>query len=122
MRRETCSSPASACTKWDPPGVASFCTAFFNTTDRIIVVEDTTKDAGFSAHPFVTGPPFVRFYVGARLQVRGETVGTLCAYDLEPSRVDEAQLANLQVLASAVVELLINRVRKLDGGKTGGLQ
>lgn len=93
----------------ESPAETSFCASFFNTTDPVIVVEDLTKDARFMAHPFVAGPPFIRFYASARLEVRGETIGTLCAYDVEPRTVDEEQLENLQVLASAVVEILIKR-------------
>ena len=93
----------------ESPSETSFCASFFTTTDPVIIVEDTTKDARFMAHPLVVGPPFIRFYASARLEVQGETIGTLCAYDMEPRTVDEEQLTNLQVLASAVVELLIKR-------------
>ncbi len=94
----------------ESPAATSFCAAFFETTDPIIVVEDTARDPRFAAHPLVIGPPFIRFYAGARLHLRGQTVGTLCAYDFEPRSVDPGQLDNLQVLAGAVVELLNRRV------------
>lgn len=57
----------------------SFCEAFFHTADDIIVVEDTLLDARFAEHPLVVGGPHIRFYGAARLTVRGQTVGTLCA-------------------------------------------
>ena len=94
----------------ESPVETSFCAAFFSTADEVIVVGDTAKEARLAVHPLVAGPPFIRFYAGARLQVRGQTVGTLCAYDIQPRTVDAAQVRALQALASAVVELLISRV------------
>jgi GAF domain-containing protein len=93
----------------ESPAATSFCAAFLGSDEPVIVVEDTTRDDRFSAHPFVVGPPFIRFYAAARLRVNGQTIGTLCAYDLEPRTIDASEVENLQVLASAVVELLVRR-------------
>lgn len=93
----------------ESPAQTSFCAAFFNTADDVIVVEDTSKEARLASHPLVAGPPFIRFYAGARLRVRGQTVGTLCAYDIRPRSVNAEQVRGLQVLGSAVIELLIHR-------------
>ena len=87
----------------------SFCEAFFHSAQDVIVVEDTTLDPRFSGHPLVVGTPFIRFYAAARLSVRGLTMGTLCAYDLRPRLISTDQLAQMQSLASAVVELLQRR-------------
>lgn len=88
----------------------SFCEAIFHTADDLILVEDTRDDPRFASHPFVAGPPAVRFYTAARLVVDGQTVGTLCAYDLTPRRIDPSQVERLQVLANAVVALLKRRL------------
>ncbi len=93
----------------ESPPATSFCATFFESDDPVIVVEDTTLDRRFATHPFVVGPPFIRFYAAARLRVNGQTIGTLCAYDVEPRTIDAEQVENLQVLASAVVELLGKR-------------
>ena len=87
------------------PAVTSFCEAFFSTARDLIVVEDTLTDARFDAHPMVVGRPFIRFYAAARLTVRGQTVGTLCAYDMRPRQLSADQLDHLRTLASAAVEL-----------------
>lgn len=92
------------------PVVTSFCESFFNTNDDIIVVEDTLKDVRFAEHPFVVGPPLIRFYAAARLVVRQQAVGTLCAYDMQPRQLSLEQLDQLRCMAAAVVELLGNRV------------
>lgn len=92
----------------------SFCEAFFNTGDDMIVASDTTRDARFSSHPLVVGPPHVRFYAAARLSVRGQTVGTLCAYDLRPRQLPQGALSSLQSLANSVVEVLLERQARLQ--------
>jgi GAF domain-containing protein len=91
------------------PAVTSFCEAFFSTTDDLIVVEDTLLDPRLLVHPMVVGRPFIRFYAAARLVVRGQTVGTLCAYDIRPRQLSVDQLDHLRQLASAAVELIGRR-------------
>jgi len=91
------------------PAVTSFCEAFFSTTQDLIVVEDTLLDDRFKVHPKVSGRPFIRFYAAARLTVRGETVGTLCAYDTRPRNLSADQMDHLRMLASAAVELIGGR-------------
>lgn len=93
----------------ESPASASFCEAFFGTTDDMIVVEDTRTDARFATHPLVTGPPHVRFYAAARLAVAGQTLGTLCAYDLAPRKISAAQIDQLRTLTGAAIELLAQR-------------
>jgi GAF domain-containing protein len=96
----------------ESPAATSLCEAFFNTSSDLIVVEDTTLDPRFSAHPFVVGEPFIRFYAAARLVVHGQTIGTLCAYDLKPRTMSAGQLDQLQALARAATELLTKRAAK----------
>jgi GAF domain-containing protein len=98
----------------ESPATTSFCEAFFGSAQDLIVVEDTTADARFSSHPFVTGEPFIRFYAAARLVVRGQTVGTLCAYDVETKKIDPAQVEQLRAMADAVTELLATRAAAPD--------
>jgi len=91
------------------PAETSFCEAFFHTGADLIVVEDTLDDPRFASHPMVVGPPHIRFYAAARLVVRGHTVGTLCAYDVQPRQLTPEQLHHLQLQAGAVVELFSRR-------------
>ena len=94
----------------ESPTETSFCEAFFNTSEKLIVVEDTTENPQFAAHPLVVGEPFVRFYAAARLTVNGHTVGTLCAYDLKPHKITVEQIQQLQAMALSVMELLDKRI------------
>lgn len=91
------------------PAVTSLCEAFFSETRALIVVEDTLEDVRFKVHPKVVGRPFIRFYAAARLRVNGQTVGTLCAYDVQPRQLAPQQIDHLQALANAVVELIGRR-------------
>lgn len=93
----------------ESPADSSFCETFFSTSEDVIVVEDTHESALFSQHPLVVGAPFVRFYAAARLRVNGQTLGTLCAYDMQPRNITPDQVAQLQTLTLAVVELLAQR-------------
>jgi len=91
------------------PVVTSFCEAFFSTTSDLIVVEDTLLDPSLRAHPMVSSRPHIRFYAAARLSVHGETVGTLCAYDIRPRQLPAEQMDQLRTLANAAVELIGRR-------------
>jgi GAF domain-containing protein len=93
----------------ESPSVTSFCEAFFDSADDLIVVEDTLLDPRFVLNPRVSGRPFIRFYAAARLTVRGQTVGTLCAYDVRPRQLSAQQMEHLRTLASAAVDLIGRR-------------
>ncbi len=94
----------------ESPAATSFCERFFYTTDDVIVVNDTTEDALFSTHPLVVGPPYVRFYAAARLAMGGHTLGTLCAYDVKPHDVSDAQIDRLRFLAGNALALIQQRI------------
>ena len=87
----------------------SFCEAFFTSTDDLIVVEDTSLDPRFESHPLVIHHPFIRFYTAARLKLRGHTLGTLCAYDVQPRTLSTDQMGHLQAMAIAATELIYRR-------------
>jgi GAF domain-containing protein len=95
----------------ESPVVNSFCEAFFNTTDDLILVEDTKLDPRFETHPYVLDKPHIRFYASARLMLDGQTVGTLCAYDVRPRQIPMEQLEQMRLLANAVIALLRERTK-----------
>jgi GAF domain-containing protein len=88
------------------PAETSFCETFLRSSVDLIVVDDTALDERFAQHPLVIGEPYVRFYAAARITSAGHTLGTLCAYDLKPRNISVEQIATLQTLATAVIELL----------------
>ncbi|MET0517262.1 MAG: GAF domain-containing protein, partial [Burkholderiaceae bacterium] len=70
----------------------SFC-AHAILADDILMIPDARADERFADNPLVLGPPFIRFYAGAPLQVRpGLRVGTLCLIDSRPRRLDALEL------------------------------
>ncbi|RZJ03854.1 MAG: GAF domain-containing protein [Rubrivivax sp.] len=93
----------------ESPANTSFCEVFFSSHEDVIVVEDTTQDQRFSAHPLVLGAPHVRFYAATRLVVEGHTVGTLCVYDIGAKTVTPAQVERLQDLGHLAMALLQRR-------------
>jgi GAF domain-containing protein len=104
----------------ESPAETSFCEVFFGAADDIVIVNDTLLDSRFSNHPFVLGDPHIRFYAAARLTSNGQTVGTLCAYDLVPKTLSNEQMAQLQTLAAAAMHLLVARNDKSPAPANAG--
>ena len=97
----------------ESPIETSFCESFFNSDKDVIVVPDTLQSEQFRQHSLVTGEPHVRFYAAARLVVNGQTLGTLCAYDLRPRQLSPEQIDHLKALTLSVFELLQSRTNAL---------
>jgi signal transduction histidine kinase len=95
----------------ETPLELSFCVYAVRAKDTL-VVPDARKDARFADNPLVTGPPGIRFYVGAPLITDdGLALGTICAIDYEPRPPpDSAQLESLRRLADCVVSALEQRL------------
>jgi len=93
----------------ESPAETSFCEVFFDTANDVVVVEDTHLNPRFANHPLVAGAPFIRFYAAARLTVGGQTVGTLCAYDIAPRELSGDQMRHLSELAGAAMAVLAAR-------------
>ena len=72
-----------------------------------LLLTDATKDPYFSNHPLVCDTPFLRFYAGVPLSVRGRRIGTLCAVDYTPHLADPTLLDELAGLG-CVIETLID--------------
>jgi PAS domain S-box-containing protein len=76
-------------------------------SDDVTVIEDATQDERVANNPLVTGPPAIRFYAGAPLITPdGFRIGTLCVMDTEPRRFSDATYAQLDDLASMVMDEL----------------
>jgi diguanylate cyclase len=77
---------------------------------RPMVIEDAAQDPRFCGNPLVTGPPFVRAYVGIPLfTLNNQPIGTLCAIDTRARRFDTRHLDTLNELAQVVQELIRHR-------------
>ena len=81
----------------------SFC-AHALVDNKMLVVEDASKDPRFADNPYVTAEAPVRFYAGAPLVMAdGNSLGTLCVVDRKPRKLSPAQLDALAILRGAVV-------------------
>jgi ribonuclease BN (tRNA processing enzyme) len=70
--------------------------------DDVLQVPDLAADHRFADNPAISGTG-LRFYAGAPLVLSdGSRVGTLCIGDLQPRKLDDAQLGELRRLADAV--------------------
>lgn len=91
----------------ETPVGASFCAHTIADRDAPwMVVADALADPRFADNALVKGPPFVRFYAGAPITVRGQRLGALCVLSPEPrARVDETRLKQLTDLAAMAASL-----------------
>jgi len=87
----------------------SFCAhAIMPDAPEVLVIDDASLDARFSANPLVTGYPRVRFYAGAPLihPTTHSRLGTLCIIDGAPRQLSSEQRLKLQQAAAHVVSVL----------------
>ncbi|RSK51056.1 GAF domain-containing DNA-binding protein [Hymenobacter rigui] len=72
--------------------------------DSLYEVEDALADPLFQENELVTGEPHIRFYAGFPLITpEGQALGTICAIDQVPRRLNAAQREALRILAREVV-------------------
>jgi GAF domain-containing protein len=64
----------------------SFCTQVV-AADEMLVIQNASLDERFAANPLVSGPPFIRFYAGVPLRVRGREDETRCRSERCASRM-----------------------------------
>jgi signal transduction histidine kinase/ActR/RegA family two-component response regulator len=83
------------------PRSQAFC-AYTILSDEPFVVEDATTHPLVKDNPLVTGEPHIRFYAGVPLRVGGARLGSLCAIDFVPRRLEPERLADLRTLGDAV--------------------
>lgn len=79
----------------------AFCAHTITKTD-LFIVPDTHKDLDFATNPLVTGPPFVRFYAGVKLEFNGYPMGALCVFDTSPQQFSAQNKAVLRDLGKLV--------------------
>lgn len=84
----------------------SFCQYISEGVD-LLMIPDITKDQRFYDHPFVAGPPYMRFYAGIPLiSQSGTCIGSICVLGLIPKNLTESQKLRFKMLAKRVVEML----------------
>lgn len=99
------------------PRDESFCAHAILEPRRLMLVEDTLRDARFVDHPAVTGELGVRFYAGVPLlDGEGLPLGSLCVFDDRPGTLSGSQAEALRALARQAAHLIELRraARELD--------
>jgi len=93
---------------WDVksiPLIASF-TALLRDEVTPVVVDDTTKDGRFAAHPLVSGPPRVRFFAGVPLLGAGESASMFAVLDAQPRVLSAEHRAIVDILGARAADAL----------------
>ncbi|UOR05226.1 GAF domain-containing DNA-binding protein [Hymenobacter aerilatus] len=98
----------------DLPRNIAFC-SYAMLSEDLLEVEDAAQDANFQYNPLVVGKQKIRFYVGVPLLTpEGYPLGSLCAIDTAPRRLNEQQREALRILAREVVAHLELRRARLQ--------
>ncbi|NKB47900.1 MAG: GAF domain-containing protein [Alphaproteobacteria bacterium] len=90
----------------ETPRDISFCTHAIQ-QDAALIITDALDDPRFRENPLVTGPPYIRFYIGVPLRTPdGHNIGTLCAIDQQPRELSDDDIHILRDLAGLVMDAL----------------
>jgi diguanylate cyclase (GGDEF)-like protein len=97
------------------PREVAFCDHTIRATE-CLQVPDTTLDIRFCTNPVVTGPPYIRSYLGAPLITPdGYALGALCAIDFKPRQFSPAQELVLTSFSELVMsEFELRQVAAID--------
>lgn len=76
----------------------------------MLVIEDARSDPRFAHTALVSGPPYIRFYVGVPLRsAAGLPIGSLCAISPQARKLDETEREAMRDLAQIVRRELLQR-------------
>lgn len=85
----------------------AFCAHAILNPKEPLILEDATKDTRFADNPLVNDDPNIRFYAGFPLNSsKGHSLGTLCAIDRVPKKLDQSQINSLRALSNNIMHLL----------------
>ena len=89
------------------PRNIAFCSHAILEPDKLLIVDDTSRDSRFADNPLVLQQPKIRFYAGAPLITSdGYALGTLCVIDTKPRHLSDKQQEMLRGLSRLVVAQL----------------
>jgi diguanylate cyclase (GGDEF)-like protein/PAS domain S-box-containing protein len=98
----------------ETPREFSFC-AHTILGETVMQVCDAKEDRRFHDNPAVDGPPNLRFYAGAPIDLGEEIrLGTICVADVVPRILEPQQLEVLEELSNVVKERLLERRTNRD--------
>ena len=93
----------------------AFCDHVIRDAERLMEIQDATKDTRFATNPFVTGRDNIRFYAGMPLVTPGGApIGTVCVLDQKPRELSAEQREGLASLARLTMNLMEARHREIE--------
>lgn len=94
----------------ETPRDYSFCSHAIRRPAEPFLVCDAEQDERFADNPLVTGPPFIRSYLGVPLRLPGgAAVGTVCVIDTRPRTWTPTEVDSLKRFSRIVDGLLEQR-------------
>lgn len=93
----------------ETPRDISFC-AYAILNDDTLVITDASTDLRFHDNPLVVEEPFIRFYAGAPLKIKGHAIGTLCLIDCKPRSYSRNELKALRDIADKIENIFSLRL------------
>jgi len=79
---------------------------------QLISLPDASEDVHLAGNAQVTGPPFIRSYIGGPVRAFGEVVGALCVMSDQPDAFTAKDVASVQRFTDFVEALLELRWRR----------
>ncbi len=76
----------------------SFCNQTIK-SDKLLIIEDATKDKRFCHNPYVLDETNIRFYAGAPISIDNFNIGTICIIDTKPRSFSHNDANYLSLLA-----------------------
>jgi diguanylate cyclase (GGDEF)-like protein len=94
----------------ETPRGHAFCAHAIVNPEKVLEIQDASKDVRFADNPLVTGGPRIRFYAGAPLLTpSGSALGTVCVMDHVPRVLTPVMEDALRALSRQVSALLALR-------------
>lgn len=81
------------------------------TGDDLFVITDLSQDERFASNPFVSSPPYLRFYAGAPIRIPDQgAIGVVCLVDTKPRSLNSTELDTLRTLSNILAGNLSDRL------------
>lgn len=85
----------------------AFCNHTIDHPERVMIINDATKDPRFQDNPYVVDNPEIRFYAGVALVTENNhAIGTMCVIDNKTREFTEKDAELLKTIAHRVMVLL----------------
>lgn len=92
----------------DGPRDISFCGHTLVNIDAMMICEDTKEDPRFADNPYVSGPPYVRFYAGLKLidKKTNLPIGVFCIKDTKPRKLSIQEIGDFLEFGNKAEDML----------------